>query len=158
MENIWATDARRMEVIATGLPLFNGAQLAIDTTLVCPVRANGSAQPQTDRTDGAWLQEARRRKETAYPELVHSRRCKLVVLAIEVGGRWSAEAQRFVRMLAEAKSRSSPPLLRKAAAHAYYRRWTAMMSICAQRAFAKSLLELPMDSLHNADGDPPPLE
>ena len=30
-------DSRRLEVVAGGLPLFHGAQLAIDTTLVSPV-------------------------------------------------------------------------------------------------------------------------
>ena len=36
-----ALDARRIEVIAEGLPAFHGAQLAIDTTLVSPLRADG---------------------------------------------------------------------------------------------------------------------
>ena len=30
-----AADARRLEVVVDGLPLFGGAQLAVDTTLVC---------------------------------------------------------------------------------------------------------------------------
>ena len=33
-------------------------------------------------------------------ELLQTRRCKLVVLAIEVGGRWSQEATTFLRLLA----------------------------------------------------------
>ena len=33
--------ARRLEVVADGLPLFHGAQLAVDTTLVSPLRRNG---------------------------------------------------------------------------------------------------------------------
>ena len=33
-------DARQLEVVADGLPLFGGVQLAIDTTLVSPVRNN----------------------------------------------------------------------------------------------------------------------
>ena len=34
-------DQRRIKVIAEGLPIFHGAQLAIDTTLVSPLRADG---------------------------------------------------------------------------------------------------------------------
>ena len=52
---------------------------------------------------------ARRRKEQTYPEL---RRTRLVVLACEVGRRWSEEAQDFVRSLARAKARCEPPHLR----------------------------------------------
>ena len=58
-----AADARRLEVVVDGLPLFGGAQLAVDTTLVCALLANGSPRR------GA-LTAARRRKEATYPELV----------------------------------------------------------------------------------------
>ena len=34
-------DGRRLEVVADGLPLFHGAQLAIDTTLVSPLSRDG---------------------------------------------------------------------------------------------------------------------
>ena len=39
-------DERRIEVIADGLPLFHGAQLAIDTTLVSPLSGDGVPAPQ----------------------------------------------------------------------------------------------------------------
>ncbi len=45
-------DGRQLEVVANGLPLHNGAQLAVDTTLVSPVRRNGVPQPGAARTDG----------------------------------------------------------------------------------------------------------
>ena len=38
-----ARDGRRLEVVADGLPLFGGVQLAIDTTLVSLLHSNGSA-------------------------------------------------------------------------------------------------------------------
>ena len=101
-------DGRQIEVVVTGLPIFRGAQLAVDATLVSALTRDGEPQPHTDTTDGAWLQEARRRKERAYPELLQSRRCKLVVLGMEVGGRWSAESVDFVRALAQAKARKAP--------------------------------------------------
>ena len=34
-------DGRRLEVVVDGLPLFGGAQLAVDTTLVCALRRDG---------------------------------------------------------------------------------------------------------------------
>ena len=34
-------DQQRIEVIAEGLSVFHGAQLAVDTTLVSPLRADG---------------------------------------------------------------------------------------------------------------------
>ena len=45
-------DNRRLEVVADGLPLFHGAQLAIDTTLVSVVRADGVPRRQCARRDG----------------------------------------------------------------------------------------------------------
>ena len=48
------TDERRMEVIANGLPLWNGSQLAIDTTLVSPPTAQ--AQPRRHQRHTAGVQ------------------------------------------------------------------------------------------------------
>ena len=56
-------DARRLEIVADGLPLFGGAQLAIDTTLVSAVRQDDTPRPGATVRDGVALREARRRKE-----------------------------------------------------------------------------------------------
>ena len=76
-------DARRLEIVADGLPLFGGAQLAIDTTLVSAVRQDGTPRRGAMIRDGVALREARRRKERVYPELTG------------VGGRarWSSQAR-----------------------------------------------------------------
>ena len=124
-------DGRRLEVIANGLPLWGGAQLAIDATLVSPVRADGSAQPGAADEDGVQLAVARARKERAYPELLEARRCRLVVLGLEVGGRWSEEALTFVRLLARTKARSAPQRLRASAQAAWQHRWTGLASVAA---------------------------
>ena len=109
-----AADARRLEVVVDGLPLFCGAQLAVDTTLVCALHANGSARRGAAHTDGVALTAARRRKEATFPELVGRRgRARLVVLAVEVGGRWSLETQSFLSQLASAKARAASPLMRR---------------------------------------------
>ena len=53
-----AADGRRLEVAVDGLPLFGGAQLALDTTLVSALHCDGA------------ISVAERRKEQRYPELV----------------------------------------------------------------------------------------
>ena len=69
-------------MVADGLPLFGGAQLAIDTTLVSALRVDGCARRHAAFKDGAALVEARKRKERTYPELVgNAGRARLVVLA-----------------------------------------------------------------------------
>ncbi|CAK0791015.1 unnamed protein product, partial [Prorocentrum cordatum] len=149
-------DGRKIEVIANGLPLWGGAQLAIDATLVSPVRTDGTAQPRTADEDGVQLAVARGRKEATYPELIGPRRCRLVVLGLEVGGRWSEEALTFVRLLARTRARSAPQRLRASARAAYLHRWTGLAAVAAQRAFAATLLELPPHALA-VDGDEPHL-
>ena len=158
LSGISSRDARQIEVVANGLPLWGGAQLAVDTTLVSPVRRNGTPQAHAASVDGVQLQTARHRKEAKYRELLQSRRCRLVVLAIEVGGRWSEEATAFVRLLAKAKARTVPHLLRPAARAAFFHRWTGMLAVAAQRALAGTLLELPVDDAEGVDGDQPELE
>ena len=76
-----AQDQRRLEVVADGLPLFHGAQLAIDTTMVSALRRDGRPGPLSARLDGAALARARRRKEITYPELSGANaRTRLMVL------------------------------------------------------------------------------
>ena len=53
--------------MGAGWRLWRGAQLAIDTTVVSPLRRDGTAKAADH--DGAVLEVARRRKETTYPEL-----------------------------------------------------------------------------------------
>ena len=145
-------DARRIEVIANGLPAWGGVQLAVDTTLVSPLDSVGQPRRHQRRTQGAALRTARRAKERTYPELLNSPRCRLVVLALEVGGRWSEEAAQFLRLLARCRAREVPPALRASATSAWIARWSALLSFAAARAFAASLLSLPIAGTANVDG------
>ena len=111
-------DDRRLEVIANGLPVWGGVQLAVDTTLVSALDASGRPRRHQRRTLGAALRIARLAKERTYPELIRAQRCRLVVLAIEVAGRWSSEAVEFVRLLARSRARSAPAHLRASCASA----------------------------------------
>ena len=100
--------------------------------------ALGAARASADRGEEL-LAAARGEKERKYAELVRGRRCKLIVLALSTGGRWSTEALGFVHTLAWAKARSVPQFLRKSAAFSWQRRWTRMLSVAAARAFAHGL-------------------
>eukprot|EP00973_Karenia_brevis_P071494 9933428-Karenia_brevis.AAC.1 len=59
------------------------------------VTAEGDACTGAAEEDGAVLARARSDKERKYAELVCGSRCRLVVVAIETGRRWSAEACTF---------------------------------------------------------------
>ena len=157
VRGISADDGRRLEVVVSGLPLYQGQQLALDATLVSPVRRDGTAQPGAAVEVGVTLRRARARKEARYPEIVYGRRCRLVVFAMGVGGRWEQEAMDFVRVLAKAKSRSAPSLLRRSAELAWAKRWGSMISIAALGAVAASLLEEPCLGHDAIDGGTPPL-
>ena len=149
-----AHDTRRLEIVADGLPLFGGTQLAIDTTLVSTLHCDGSARRGAAHRDGVALVTARRKKERTYPELIgpHAR-ARLVVLAGEVGGRWSDETRSFLCQLARAKARSEPSILRGRAEQAWRLRWASTLACSAARAFAASLLNLRVGG--GVDGDVP---
>ena len=137
------TDGRSLEICVDGLPLYHGAQLAVDATLVCALRRDGSAKPGAASIPGVALVAARRRKARVYPEFAgpHAR-CRLVVWGLEVGGRWSVEAWDFLRHLARARTRAEEPRLRRAAEVSWRRRWIGLVSCAAGRAVAESLLGL----------------
>ena len=132
-------DGRRLEVVADGLPLFNGAQLAIHTILVSPIHRDGTPRPRTHHVHGVALQHARRNKEATYPELVgRGGRARLVVLAGEVGGRFSAETAQFISSFEDSGHVRPAATL---ASTVWTRRWSALLSCAAARAFASSLLD-----------------
>ena len=68
----------------------HGAQLAIDTTIVSPLRADGTPRPGSHCGPKIENEDV--------PELTGEvGRARLVVLATEVGGCWSEETQVFLR-------------------------------------------------------------
>ena len=92
--------------------------------------------------------EARKNKETTYPELGQGNgRAHLVVIAGEVGGRWSSETKRwssetknFLWCLACEKALSASSVFRGSARAAWYRRWSCLLACAAAKAFASSLV------------------
>ena len=91
------------------------------------------------------------------PRNRRSRRCRLVVFGLEVGGRWAEEAATFVRLLARARAASAPATVRNSAQAAWVLCWSGLISVAAQRALATTFLELPLQSELGAAGPPPAL-
>ena len=152
-----ATDERAIEVLAFCLELNHGAQLAVDITVRSAVTACGRARPNAAAVDGAVLEEARQQKEVKYAELCAGDRCRLVVVGIETGGRWSPEALSFVERLAASRARDAPPLLRFSSFLSWRKRWCRMLSVSCSRAFAGTLVSSADDQLEGTDGIVPEL-
>ena len=136
-----------------------GPKMALDVTLRHVLDSRGEAHANAANVDGAVADSARADKLRAYPELASSRRCELVVVCIETGGRWSDEAFSFVWALAQAKARSVTPLLRRAAERSWARRCARVLSTACATAFATSLVAPAKQlGLGVCDGETPCLE
>ena len=88
---------------------------------------------------------------------MRARRCRLVVVGVEVGGRFGAEAATWLRLLAGHRALEVPLPLRAAARAAWVARCSGLLALAAQRAIAASLLELPLAGECNLAGDAPEL-
>ena len=135
-------DERRIEVTANGLPLWRGVAAWRRAALR---RYNPGAAP-----DGCWHATPRQRHHCwgscagrrarqgpdLNPELAQANRCRLVVLGIEVGGRWSSQAAEFVRRLTRSRARAAPVAARAAVTFALALRWSALLAFAAARSFA----------------------
>ena len=118
-QNVFLTDqghecARQIEVLAQDLPCYGGIQLR---SAVCASEAHA----QSADHDGAVLLQARQDKEATHPELASSGRCKLVMLTMETGGRWSEEAVQTLQICGVLCG------------------WTRMLAIACAVSFASSL-------------------
>ena len=139
-------DGRRLEVIADGLPLFGGVQLAVDTTLVSALRGDGMPRIGANRHAGVALREGAH-KERTYPEFAREDwEGQTGGACWRSGGggrrgRWSSETQDFLCALAKAEARSAPLLLRSKVHSAWLRRWRRILACTAAKAFTASLLD-----------------
>ena len=154
---IRAGDKRAVEIVAKNLRMKHGIPLACDATVVSPLHANGDARRRAADHDGVAIAAAEADKRATYPELVHSAQCQLVVLACEVGGRWSSTCSWLVRTLAEEKSAGAPPRLRRSTARAWEARWWGMLAVAVQNAVASTLVDDAPHWLHGWEGRGPPL-
>ena len=124
----------------------------MDTTLASPLTREGVSRERGGTFAGPVAEK------NTYPELLSSRRCKLVVLGLEVGGRWSEETTSFIKLLAQHEARQAPALLQHSLTTALIARWSALLTHAAQQAFAASLIETPQSLADhtNTEGNEPP--
>ena len=88
INGVGAGDKRSIEVVATGLSYERGVPIAADCTLVSPLSAKGIPHSGASHRPGITLERAameKRRRQ--YPELACSNDLRLVVAAVETGGR-----------------------------------------------------------------------
>ena len=91
-----SVDERRVEVLAQDLPCFGGAQLAVESPWSARSAVQANNRMPQKWTVLRWSEHGMSRKQLT-PELAASERCRLVVLTIETGGRWSEEAVHMIR-------------------------------------------------------------
>ena len=157
LPNIAPHDGRRLEIVATGLPLYNGVPLGVDCTVVSPLHADGTPWRKADVEAGVAIQRGEKNKRDTYSDLVDSDRLRLTTLACETGGRVSSETVEVMTALAKAKARQAPERLRTAVQLGYARRWWAMLGVAVQDALASTLVEDAPELLDGVDGEEPPL-
>ena len=136
LPNVLPSDQRRLEVVAYGLPLHGGLPLCVDATLVSALTGDG--HPHHAEAGRAFL-EAEKTKARTYPELAEGTHAKLLVVGHEVGGRWSEQAAQTLRKLAAHKVQEAPLMLRGSLEPALIARWSSLVSVAAQSAYAASL-------------------
>ena len=130
-----AEDRRRLDFVLYGATLVHA--LCADATLVSPLARDGRPVARAADVNGAAIQAARRRKQARFPELSSGGPHRLLVLACEVGGRWSDERVDLIRNLTAVRARRTAPAIRAAATTAWHRRWWGLLSIAQrQRAVA----------------------
>ena len=105
------------------------------------LQANGRPHPGAVNVDDVSNQRSIRRKILdQYPELALSPQVHFLILAVEEGGRWSADNFSLVRELVRLKAAPEHPLLRRSVKLAYTRRWWSMLSVQTQAAAADCIL------------------
>ena len=101
-----------------------------------PVPVSRSLGPTCTPAGPSTEQPARRKGCHTYPELVRARRCRLLVVGVQVGGRFGAEAATWLRLLARHRASAAPAATRPAA---QLTRWSGLLAVTAQRCWSSLL-------------------
>ena len=135
-------DARRLEIIAEGLPIFGGAQFAIDTTLVqlTIVTEPPDRAPQPGMAQ-QWLRLITGRKPLTQSLWVREMEQSWLCWHWKLAAGGSTETVTCLTLLAAARARSESALMRHRVEQAWRMRWAGILGCAAARAFASSLLE-----------------
>ena len=109
------------------------SQQAVDATIVSPITRAGEAQPGADTHPGqALVGASQRKRRQTYPKFVHARCCRLVVVGVDFGGRFSD-----VATIARGPAGiCDPAAMQPAARSAWVARWSGLLARAAQNAFA----------------------
>ena len=100
LPGVSSTNRRRLDLVTYGAaPL--GEALCCDATLVSALTRGGAPIPRAADNDAVAITAARQRKQRAYLELLQRGAQRLLVLATELGGRWSGECRELMRLLVE---------------------------------------------------------
>lgn len=100
MPGVGQHDGRHIEIMASSLSYARGVQIAPDCTIVSPLTSEGRPHSGGDRKHGVGLKAVERSKHRSYPELVRSNDLRLVVAALETGGRLHPSARKLLRVAA----------------------------------------------------------
>ena len=120
--NVLIHDSRRIEVVCNSLPLWHGAQLAVDAS------REGRPHPGTETQPGAAVRAAARCKRRLTLSLTAPG--DAAWLSAETRGWWAF----FLRLLARACASATPAVPRPAAQAAWVLRWSGLIAVAAQRA------------------------
>ena len=136
------TDKRHIEIVVTGLPLHQGKPIAIDVTLISPLKTNGQPHPNATRKAGSTFAAVeKRKKQRQYPELTNDGPLRLAVAAIETGGRMNNELKSIIDAAATLRARQEADRNQLATHTLFRNRWTTMLSIATQNALAATILD-----------------
>ena len=131
----WMDGALRSSLM--GCPSGTGHSWPLVSPCMATALHDGTQPPRA-----VALQAARRAKETTFPELSgEGGKARLVVLAAEVGGRWSQETADFLNAMAKTRAQESPQILQGRVRTAVVRRWSAILACSLARSLLLSLLE-----------------
>jgi len=152
-----ADDARRLDLVVTGLGIFRGLPLLCDAFCVSPVTGAGMARPGSLLRDGgAVLAAARRCHEVDYPEVGRSGVARLCALGVEDSGRWAPDSLLTVRALVAARCEGLPRRVRAGTALRLSRRWWGVLGLATQRLVAQALVRGASADLLADLAEPPP--
>ena len=137
-------DDRRLEVVANGLPLWGGQQLAVDTTLVSPLSGSGSPAA------GVVVFKAPPLPLHAAAKSGHTRSCSARSAAAWLS--WpSRSGAGGVTRQPPLCAREVPVCLRSSLVAVLVARWSALLSHAAMSAFAATFTQR-AGALSHADG------
>ena len=148
-----ANDERSIEVLASCVAFASRSTIGIRChSQMCPHVRRERAPPSGFHERGGPDPRPGGQGEEERLNFLESEWCRLVVVALETGGRWSTEAKEFVDSLAVARAREAPRILWRSAFLGWRRRWSRMFAVSCARAFAALVVALPAAALPGTDG------